>query len=74
MAPVCGLENFNSQSDRLFGQTSDRGRAAPVRLASSAIPRSTFWEAKDSYLLCAELAGMNKEDLNLEDRNLDHQW
>jgi HSP20 family protein len=67
--PFAGLESFGSQFSQLFVQT--RGRS--VRSASSA---STVWypavdvlESKDSYLLRAELPGMNREDFNLEVKN-----
>ena len=67
--PFAGLESFGSQFSQLFDQT--RGRS--VRSASSA---STVWypavdvlESKDSYLLRAELPGMNREDFNLEVKN-----
>ena len=67
--PFAGLESFGSQFSQLVDQTPGRG----PRSASSA---STVWypavdvlESKDSYLLRAELPGMNREDFNLEVKN-----
>ena len=67
--PLAGLENFGSQISNLFDQ-------APGQAWSSASSVSIVWypavdvlESKDSYLLRAELPGMNNEDFNLEVKN-----
>jgi len=67
--PFAGLESFGAQINQLFDQT--RGRPLSSASSASAVwyPAVDVLESKDSYLLRAELAGMNKGDINLEVKN-----
>lgn len=64
-----GLENFNFQSNQLFDQTLGRARSSASSVGTVWYPAVDVLESKDSYLLRAELPGMNKEYFNLEVKN-----
>jgi HSP20 family protein len=67
--PFAGLENFTSQINNLFDETLDRGWSSASSAGTIWTPAVDVLESKDSYLLRAELPGMNKEDFNLEVKN-----
>ena len=64
-----GLENFNFQFNQLFDQTLGRARGSASSVGTVWYPAVDVLESKDSYLLRAELPGMNKEYFNLEVKN-----
>ncbi len=64
-----GLENFNFQFNQLFDQTLGRARSSASSVGTVWYPAVDVLESKDSYLLRAELPGMNKEYFNLEVKN-----
>jgi HSP20 family protein len=67
--PFAGLESFNFQFNQLFDQTLGRARSSASSAGTVWYPAVDVLESKDSYLLRAELPGMNKEDFNLEVKN-----
>jgi HSP20 family protein len=67
--PFAGLENFTSQINNLFDETLDRGWSSASSAGTIWTPAVDVLESKDSYLLRAELPGMNKENFNLEVKN-----
>jgi HSP20 family protein len=67
--PFAGLENFTSQINNLIDETLDRGWSSASSAGTIWTPAVDVLESKDSYLLRAELPGMNKEDFNLEVKN-----
>ena len=69
MAPFAGLESFNFQFNQLFDQTLGRARSSASSVGTVWYPAVDVLESKDSYLLRAELPGMNKEYFNLEVKN-----
>ncbi|HYQ97931.1 MAG TPA: Hsp20/alpha crystallin family protein [Candidatus Nitrosocosmicus sp.] len=64
-----GLENFNFQFNQLFDLTLGRARSSASSVGTVWYPAVDVLESKDSYLLRAELPGMNKEYFNLEVKN-----
>ena len=64
-----GLENFNFQFNQLFDQPLGRARSSASSVETVWYPAVDVLESKDSYLLRAELPGMNKEYFNLEVKN-----
>ena len=64
-----GSESFNFQFNQLFDQTLGRARSSASSVETVWYPAVDVLESKDSYLLRAELPGMNKEYFNLEVRN-----
>jgi HSP20 family molecular chaperone IbpA len=64
--PFAGLESFNFQFKQLFDQTLARTRTSASSTGTVWYPAVDVLESKDSYLLRAELPGMNKEYFNLE--------
>ena len=67
--PFAGLESFNFQFKQLFDQTLARTRTSASSTGTVWYPAVDVLESKDSYLLRAELPGMNKENFNLEVKN-----
>jgi HSP20 family protein len=67
--PFAGLESFSSQLNQLFDQTLGRGLSSASSSSTVGQPAVDVLESKDSYLLRAELPGMNKGDFNLEVKN-----
>ncbi len=67
--PFAGLESFNFQFNQLFDQTLGRARSSASSVGTVWYPAVDVLESKDSYLLRAELPGMNKEYFNLEVKN-----
>jgi HSP20 family protein len=67
--PFAGLESFSSQLNQLFDQTLGRGLSSASSSSTVGQPAVDVLESKDSYLLRAELPGMNKDDFNLEVKN-----
>jgi HSP20 family protein len=67
--PFAGLESLSSQFNQLFDQTLGRGLNSASSSSTVWYPAVDVLESKDSYLLRAELPGMNKEDFNLEVKN-----
>ena len=67
--PFAGLENFNSQFNQLFDQTLGPAQSSASSVGTVWYPAVDVLESKDSYLLRAELPGMNKEHFNLEVKN-----
>ena len=67
--PFAGLESFNFQFNQLFDQTLGRARSSSSSIGTVWYPAVDVLESKDSYLLRAELPGMNKEYFNLEVKN-----
>src|SRR5918995_360865 len=67
--PFAGLESFGSQINQLFDQTLGRARSSASSVSTVWYPAVDVLESKDSYLLRAELPGMNKEDFDLEVKN-----
>ncbi len=64
--PFAGLGSFNFQFNQLFDQTLGRARSSASSAGTVWYPAVDVLESKDSYLLRAELPGMNKEYFNLE--------
>ena len=64
-----GSESFNFQFNQLFDQTLGRARSSASSVGTVWYPAVDVLESKDSYLLRAELPGMNKEYFNLEVKN-----
>ena len=64
--PFEGLSKIQSRISDLFEETF--GRPQPSHAASAGLwyPPVDILESKDSYLIRAELPGMQKEDFNLE--------
>ena len=67
--PFAGLESFSSQINQLFDQTLARGLNRTGSSSTVWQPAVDVLESKDSYLLRAELPGMNKDDFNLGVKN-----
>ena len=67
--PFARLESFNFQFKQLFDQTLARTRTSASSTGTVWYPAVDVLESKDSYLLRAELPGMNKEYFNLEVKN-----
>jgi HSP20 family protein len=67
--PFAGLDSFNSQINQLFVKTLGRDRSRSTSAGTVWHPAVDVLESKDSYLLRAELPGMNKEYFNLEVKN-----
>jgi HSP20 family protein len=67
--PFAVLESFNFQFKQLFDQTLARTRTSASSTGTVWYPAVDVLESKDSYLLRAELPGMNKEYFNLEVKN-----
>ena len=64
--PFDGLDSFGSRINNLFDRALDRARRGAISAGSVWSPSVDVLESKDSYLVRAELPGMNKEDFNLE--------
>ena len=64
--PFDGLDSFGSRINNLFDQALDRARRDAISGSGVWSPSVDVLESKDSYLVRAELPGMNKEDFNLE--------
>ena len=64
-----GSESFNFQFNQLFDQTLGRARSSASSVGTVWYPAVDVLESKDSYLLRAELPGMNKEYFSLEVKN-----
>ena len=64
--PFAGLESFDSQINQLFDQAMGQAWSSSRSASTVGYPAVDVLESKDSYLLRAELPGMNKEDFNLE--------
>jgi len=64
-----GSESFNFQFNQLFDQTLGRARSSSSSIGTVWYPAVDVLESKDSYLLRAELPGMNKEYFSLEVKN-----
>jgi HSP20 family protein len=64
--PFDGVVRFHSRINDLFDQSLGRSRGSAGSAGSVWQPPVDVLESKDSYLVRAELAGMNKEDFNLE--------
>lgn len=67
--PLAGLESFGSQISNLFDQALGQAWSSASSVSAVWYPAVDVLESKDSYLLRAELPGMNKEDFNLEVKN-----
>lgn len=67
--PFAGLESFDSQINQLFDQVLGQAWIGSRSASTGGYPAVDVLESKDSYLLRAELPGMNKEDFNLEVKN-----
>jgi HSP20 family protein len=67
--PFAGLESFDSQINRLFDQALGQTWSSARSASTAWYPAVDVLESKDSYLLRAELPGMNKEAFNLEVKN-----
>jgi HSP20 family protein len=67
--PFAGLESFNFQFNQLFDWTLGRAWSSASSAENVWYPAVDVLESKDSYLLRAELPGMNKEYFNLEVKN-----
>lgn len=67
--PFAGLERFDSQMSQLFDQALGQAWSSARSAGTVGYPAVDVLESKDSYLLRAELPGMNKEDFNLEVKN-----
>lgn len=67
--PFAGLESFDSQINQLFDQVLGQAWIGSRSASTGEYPAVDVLESKDSYLLRAELPGMNKEDFNLEVKN-----
>jgi HSP20 family protein len=64
--PFDGLDSFGSRINNLFDQALDRAPRGAISASGVWSPSVDVLESKDSYLVRAELPGMNKEDFNLE--------
>lgn len=64
-----GLNSYGSRINHLFDQTLSRPPSGQTSAKSVWSPPVDVLESKDSYLLRAELPGMNKEYFNLELKN-----
>ena len=64
-----GSESFNFQFNQLFDQTLGRARSSSSSIGTVWYPAVDVLESRDSYLLRAELPGMNKEYFSLEVKN-----
>ncbi len=64
--PFEGLNKVQSRINELFDDTFGRPRTYAKAPAGAWLPPVDILESKDSYLICAELPGMKKEDFNLE--------
>ena len=64
--PFAGLESFSSQINQLFDQTLARGLNRTGSSSTVWQPAVDVLESKDSYLVRADLPGMNKEDFSVE--------
>jgi HSP20 family protein len=64
--PFEELDSFGSRINNLFDQALDRARRDAISGSGVWSPAVDVLESKDSYLVRAELPGMNKEDFNLE--------
>jgi HSP20 family protein len=62
--PFSGFGNIRSVFSDLFDENSGISWAQPSRTAW--YPAVDVLESKDSYLIRAELPGLNKEDINVE--------
>src|SRR5687768_15214812 len=67
--PFAGLGSFNFQFNELVDQTLGRTPSSASSAGTVWCPAVDVLESKDSYLLRAELPGMNKEYFNLEVKN-----
>ena len=67
--PFAGLESFDSHINQLFDQVLGQAWSGSRPASAGGYPAVDVLESKDSYLLRAELPGMNKEDFNLEVKN-----
>jgi HSP20 family protein len=61
-----GSDRFHSRINDLFDESLGRSRGSPTSARSICSPPVDVLESPDSYLVRAELPGMNKEDFNLE--------
>ena len=61
-----GLDSYGSRINHLFNQTRGRARSSQISAMSFWSPPVDVLESKGSYLVRAELPGMNKQDFNLE--------
>lgn len=61
-----GLNSYGSPINHLFDQTLSQARSSEPSAKSVWSPTVDVLESKDSYLVRAELPGMNKQDFNLE--------
>lgn len=61
-----GLNSYGSPINNLFDQILSRARSSQTSAGSVWSPPVDVLESKDSYLVRAELPGMNKQDFNLE--------
>ncbi|HEX7228124.1 MAG TPA: Hsp20/alpha crystallin family protein [Candidatus Binatia bacterium] len=67
--PFAGLESFDSHINELFDQALGEAWSSARSASTVGYPAVDVLESKDSYLVRAELPGMNKEDFNLEVKN-----
>ena len=61
-----GLDRFRSRISDLFDESLGRLRGSETSPGNVWSPPVDVLESADSYLIRAELPGMNKEDFNLE--------
>jgi HSP20 family protein len=61
-----GFDRFHSRINDLFDESLGRSRGSATSARSIWSPPVDVLESTDSYLVRAELPGMNKEDFNLE--------
>jgi HSP20 family protein len=61
-----GLNSYGSRINHLFDQTLTRPPSGQTSAKSVWSPPVDVLESKDSYLVRAELPGINKQDFNLE--------
>ena len=64
--PFEGLNKVQSRINELFDDTFGRPRTYAKAPAGAWLPPVDILESKDSYLICAELPGMKKEDISIE--------
>ena len=64
--PFDGLDRFHSRINDLFDQSLGRARGSAISTGSIWSPPVDVLESKDSYLVRADLPGMNKEDFSVE--------
>ena len=67
--PFAGLESFDSHINQLFDQALGQAWSNARSATTVGYPAVDVLESKDSYLLRAELPGMNREDFSLEVKN-----